>query len=95
MWEVPEEGEEAGQDIKPSNVGRVDGWMSEGMRRRRQRPSTGNSSKQCGAPSSDPSRKEAIENSFHGGRDEQVVLLMSQILMGRKETISNKGAFTS
>ena len=28
---------EASQDIKPSNVGRVDGWMSEGMRRRRRR----------------------------------------------------------
>ena len=39
------------------------------------------------------SPKEAIENSFHGG-GAQVVLLMSQILMGRKETISNKAPFT-
>ena len=35
------------------------------------------------------SPKEAIENSFHGG-GEQVVLLMSQILMGEKKRFPTK-----
>ena len=76
----------------------MDGWMSEGMRRRRRRQRPPRVTPQSNAALNHRiplGRRPSKTLSTEGGRGEQVVLLMSQILMGRKETISNKGALTS